>query len=169
MSLTIPTDSIAALLAFRHRHPHISQLNDHQAFWESLSCEEQDRWRKVAGLAKFACGPSDQDVARICHEANAGYCRALGDNSQPSWQDAPEWQRSSAINGVNAHLAKEMTPEQSHQGWLDQKIQEGWIWGPVKDPVKKEHPCMCPYNELPVEQRAKDHIFSAIVGTFRNK
>ena len=39
-------------------------------------------------------------IAIICHEANKIYCESLGDNSQESWEDAPEWQRASAIDGV---------------------------------------------------------------------
>jgi hypothetical protein len=35
-------------------------------------------------------------VARVCHEANRAYCQTLGDNSQPAWDDAPEWQKDSA-------------------------------------------------------------------------
>ncbi len=38
-------------------------------------------------------------IARVCHEVNKAYCEALGDNSQPTWEDAPEWQRSSARMG----------------------------------------------------------------------
>ena len=43
-------------------------------------------------------------IAEVCHEANRAYCRTLGDFSQPAWVDAPEWQRNSAINGVNFHV-----------------------------------------------------------------
>lgn len=36
-------------------------------------------------------------------------------------------------------------------------------FGPVKDPERKEHPCFVPYDQLPAAQRAKDHIFNAVV------
>lgn len=103
-------------------------------------------------------------IAAICHEANAEYCRQNGDKSQPSWDEAPGWQRDSAIAGVTAILeGRVLGPEGSHLSWLAQKEAEGWTYGPVKDPVKKEHPCCVPYEQLPIEQRAKDHIFLAIV------
>jgi hypothetical protein len=35
----------------------------------------------------------------------------------------------------------------------------------VKDPEKKQHPCMVPYADLPAAQRAKDALF---LGTVRN-
>lgn len=102
-------------------------------------------------------------IAQICHEANRAYCRTLGDESQPPWESAPEWQRQSAINGVKFHIAHPKAGAcASHESWLKEKEETGWKWGPVKDPAKKEHPCMVPYEELPLEQRRKDYIFCGI-------
>ncbi len=100
--------------------------------------------------------------ARAAHEANRAYCIAIGDDSQPSWERAPDWQQSSARNGVDGALAGN-TPEQSHEIWLAEKVATGWKYGPVKDPDLKEHPCMVPYADLPAEQRAKDALFLAVV------
>lgn len=33
-------------------------------------------------------------VAHVAHEVNRAYCQSLGDNSQPTWEDAPHWQRA---------------------------------------------------------------------------
>ena len=102
-------------------------------------------------------------IARYAHEINKAYCEAIGDSSQPSWEDAPDWQKSSAIAGVEVHLKSDLTPEQSHQSWLDVKLKEGWIYGDVKDPIKKEHPCIMPYAQLPTSQKVKDYLFKAVV------
>jgi len=109
----------------------------------------------------------DQNVkleacARAAHEVNRAYCLAMGDDSQPSWDDAPGWQRSSVRNGVAGALAG-ATPEQSHESWLAEKVAGGWAYGPTKNPAAKEHPCMVPYDALPPAQRAKDALFLAIV------
>jgi hypothetical protein len=101
-------------------------------------------------------------AARVAHEANRAYCLALGDSSQPSWEDAPDWQKASARNGVLGVIDGN-TPEQSHEGWLREKEATGWKYGPVKDPERKEHPCCVPYAELPAAQKAKDAIFVAVV------
>ena len=103
-------------------------------------------------------------IARVCHEANRAYCAALGDNSQPAWDDAPEWQRSSARVGVQFIIDNpKALPSASHESWLAQKAAEGWKYGAYKDPENKLHPCYVPYEQLPVEQKAKDYIFGAIV------
>ncbi len=103
-------------------------------------------------------------IARVCHEANRAYCGVIGDESQQPWHDAPLWQQDGAINGVlHALRCPEAKPERSHENWLADKRRDGWKYGPTKDPVTKEHPCMVPYEELPLEQRTKDVLFLAIV------
>lgn len=109
----------------------------------------------------------DEAVASVCHEANRAYCRSIGDQSQPAWDDAPDWQRASAISGVRFKVENPAsTPENSHENWLRDKNRDGWTFGEVKDPEKKTHPCFRPYGELPVEQRVKDAIFQGIVSAF---
>ena len=106
-------------------------------------------------------------LARQCHEANRGYCRALGDDSQKSWDEAEQWQRDSAIAGVKAVLENPaITPEDLHGNWMAHKIRNGWVYGEIKDAEKKTHPCMVAYDRLPVEQRAKDSIFRGIINGY---
>lgn len=104
------------------------------------------------------------DIARICHEANKIYCETIGDLSQTSWPTSPAWQKTSAIKGVEFHLANpDAGVADSHNSWLDEKVRDGWKYGPVKDAEKKEHPCFVAYEELPAEQQAKDYLFRGIV------
>lgn len=104
------------------------------------------------------------DAAIAAHEANRVLCQALGDDSQPTWEKAPGWQQSSAMSGVRMIAENpDATPEQSHEGWLKVKREEGWKWGAVKDPETKEHPCFVSYGELPAQQRLKDHMFGLVV------
>jgi hypothetical protein len=115
--------------------------------------------------------PSIDQVARVCHEANREYCRTLGDNSQAAWDEAPDWQKESARNGVKFHFVAlasgtKPSPSASHDSWLAQKRAEGWKFGPTKNSETKEHPCFLPYDELPLEQRRKDYIFAAICEAF---
>lgn len=107
---------------------------------------------------------TNEAIARVCHEVNRAYCAALGDLSQAPWENAPEWQRTSALHGVEMHRANpDAGPELSHAAWLAEKRASGWIWGPTKDVERKLHPCCVPFEELPVEQRAKDFLFGAVV------
>ena len=110
---------------------------------------------------------SDVQIAQVCHEANRAFCESIGDASQKPWDDAEEWQRDSALRGVGFALSHPDAPASSqHDAWLADKERDGWKFGPVKDASIKEHPCMVPYEALPIEQRLKDHLFRAIVRAF---
>lgn len=103
-------------------------------------------------------------IARVAHEINRAYCQALGDDSQPVWQDAPAWQKNSAISGVMFHNDNpDAGPDLSHAAWLAEKEAAGWKYGPVKDPERREHPCYVPFCDLPPEQKAKDYLFRQVV------
>lgn len=106
-------------------------------------------------------------LAAIAHAVNAAYCKAIGDNSQADWDNAPQWQKDSAANGVRHMLANpDATPEQMHESWLLEKEEAGWVYGEVKDEKLKTHPCILPYDELPTAQRVKDYLFQAVVKAF---
>lgn len=102
--------------------------------------------------------------AQAAHEVNREYCVALGDFSQVDWLVAPEWQRVSAIKGAEFVLANpDASPSAGHDSWLAEKNAEGWIYGPTKDAEKKTHPCMVPFENLPIEQQMKDTLFRSTV------
>lgn len=103
-------------------------------------------------------------IARVCHEANKGYCESIADNSQKSWDEAEQWQRDSAIKGVEFKLSNpNAAPSAQHDAWYNDKAKDGWVYGDVKDADKKTHPCMVSYEKLPIEQRRKDYLFQAVV------
>ena len=105
-----------------------------------------------------------EQLARICHDANASLCNSVGDHSQTSWDEAPEWQRESAVKGVQFHLANpDASASATHDIWLKEKAETGWVYGESKDAAAKTHPCIVPFERLPPEQQAKDHLFRGVV------
>lgn len=108
------------------------------------------------------------NIAQVAHEINKAFCASVGDLSQPEWSEAPDWQKESAIKGVQFHLDNpNASPSASHDSWLKQKEQEGWKYGEVKDAEKKEHPCFVPYDQLPVEQQSKDFLFKQVIHSLK--
>jgi hypothetical protein len=100
------------------------------------------------------------DVAYLCHEVNRAYCVALGDRTQPPWEEVERWQRDSAFEGVrNILQGKVLNPGDSHAYWCAHKKADGWVYGAQKDPLAKTHPCLVPFTELSLEQRVKDYLF----------
>lgn len=110
-------------------------------------------------------------IAEMTYEVNRAYCKGIGDNSFPNdWANADEHQKAVNRAGVQNHLRNPgLTPQQSHQAWMQSKIQDGWTYGPVKDAEKKTHPAMVPYEGLPPEQKTKDFLFKAVVDVLRSR
>jgi len=101
-------------------------------------------------------------IGRVCHEANRAYCLFTGDPGLPAWDDLDESYRESIRAGVRAALDGN-TPGHSHEGWMKERLSQGWQYGPTLDRAKKIHPNLVPHGELPESQKRKDHLFLSIV------
>lgn len=112
---------------------------------------------------KFLSGLDAARLASMCHEANRAYCASLGDDSQVSWNEAPEWQKESALKGVRfVYDNRDAPASANHESWSAVKVADGWVYGEVKDAEAKTHPCLVPFDELPADQQFKDVLFRTI-------
>jgi hypothetical protein len=121
---------------------------------------------EIDGTAEDKRFLSVSDVARMAHETNRVWCDLRGDSSQTSWEEAPMWQKDSANKGVQMHLDHpRATPEKSHESWMGEKVDAGWVYGLENNPDAEPptHPCILPYEDLPPDQQIKDHLFRAVV------
>jgi hypothetical protein len=107
-------------------------------------------------------------IAVVCHQANKAWCEANEDYSQKDWEQAEDWQRDSAIKGVEFAIANPDAGDSAqHDAWSADKVADGWVFGDAKDPVKKTHPCLVPFEQLPEFQQKKDRLFRAIVNSLK--
>lgn len=107
---------------------------------------------------------SNTALARICHEANKVWCELNGDMSQKPWCETSQEMKDSAISGVAFVRANpDAGDEAQHNSWMQERLAQGWVYGPEKDPEAKTHPCLVPFDELPHAQQFKDKLFRSIV------
>ncbi|MFF9549381.1 MULTISPECIES: RyR domain-containing protein [Bacteria] len=107
-------------------------------------------------------------AAWVCHEVNRAICATFGHDVQPDWIEAPDWQRDSAMKGVEFALANpDAPPSAQHEAWMADKLAQGWRYGEIKDADARTHPCLVAYDDLPADQRVKDHTFRAVVTAMR--
>lgn len=107
-------------------------------------------------------------MAKACHEANRVWCQANNDDSQEHWDEAEQWQRDSAIKGVEFRVQNpDAGHDAQHNSWMKEKTDAGWIYGEAKNADQKTHPCIVPFDQLPEFQRKKDSLFCAIVDALK--
>lgn len=51
---------------------------------------------------------------------------------------------------LNINEIIEKLSEQVHNTWMENRIQEGWSYGPKRNDLLKQTPCIVPYEELPL-------------------
>lgn len=44
----------------------------------------------------------------------------------------------------------------AHEIWAQKRLQEGWTYGPQRDDIKRRHPCLIPYEDLPESEKEYD-------------
>ncbi len=47
-----------------------------------------------------------------------------------------------------------------HEVWAQNRINEGWTYGPVRDDATKQHPCLVAYDDLPENEKDYDRATS---------
>lgn len=132
---------------------------------------QQDLYTIVGGNIKEGedAWPWVELAASICHEANRELQIAAGDDTvSPHWKSAPNWQKESALEGVQNAL-KGLTPKEMHEAWMESKLEDGWEYGETKNAVAKTHPCLVPYEELDENQKLKDAVFLSIIKAFKDQ
>lgn len=101
-----------------------------------------------------------KEIAKVVHNLQSAFCASIGDNTVPTWDNAPDWMKDTTVDGVYALLNEPNAgPGFSHENWMQRKIEEGWIFGDVKDAAKKTHPSLVPFAELPWADQYKDILF----------
>lgn len=56
-------------------------------------------------------------------------------------------------------LVEEMA-KNVHEVWAQNRLNEGWSYGPVRDDAKKHHPCLVAYEDLPESEKDYDRATS---------
>ena len=50
----------------------------------------------------------------------------------------------------------EKLAENAHDHWAQNRLNDGWTYGPQRDDAKKLHPCLIPYADLPDSEKKYD-------------
>ena len=57
-------------------------------------------------------------------------------------------------------LLVERLARHAHDLWACQRLADGWRWGEARCDIKKEHPCLVPYEMLAESEKEYDRLAS---------
>ena len=66
------------------------------------------------------------------------------------------------VDTSDIQLPKELTPlleamaKNVHETWAQERIRQGWSYGPQRDDAQRHHPCLVAYEELPEAEKDFD-------------
>ncbi|MFO8035829.1 MAG: NAD-binding protein [Anaerolineales bacterium] len=129
----------AAYLEGLEKSATSGQREDTRLTWEQLSPSQKERNRQQADRIPTVLAAAGYRIAPL-----------------RDWE-ADLFQFSEGESGDKDEVAL-MAPVE-HELWRQNFIQEGWRWGPEKDPEKKTHPNLVPWEELPPSEREKNGKF----------
>ena len=124
--------------------------------WRALSVKEGWKMRPQFDMPYAQLASIDKEdnraAARRIPEILALVGMGIADKTQPVAPDEP----SNTI--VNAHLEHhlERLSEAEHDGWMEQRLKNGWRYGEPRDDKNKIHPLLVPYATLPEKEKEKD-------------
>jgi hypothetical protein len=63
---------------------------------------------------------------------------------------------SRVVLPVEVESLTELLARNAHENWAQQRLRDGWRYGPGRDDARKEHPCLVPYEQLPESEKEYD-------------
>lgn len=108
--------------------------------------------------------PAEVTVAIVCHAALRLYHASIGGNPGPAWSGLPGIGQASLIDAARAvHTHDAKWPADLHERWMALRFNDGWSYHPdPEDHVKKTHPMLVPFAQLPAPQKKRYRLFFTI-------
>ena len=78
----------------------------------------------------------------------------------PAPIDTSRVELSPEIRQLTEQLAKN-----AHEVWAQERISQGWQFGPERNDQRKEHPSLVPYEQLPESEKVYDR--NTAMGTLK--
>lgn len=75
----------------------------------------------------------------------------MGNQYKPQPMDTSDVRLPESLNELTEKMARNV-----HEVWAASRIAQGWTYGEKRDDVKKTHPCLVPYEELPEVEKDYD-------------
>lgn len=134
---------------------------------ESLAAALHENYRREAHKQGWPLQPEVDrpyaDLAENWKDANRAAARripevlaVIGVALVPSSQAQAHTHCTQAQLAARIAADIERLAEAEHDGWVHDRLQRGWQYGPTRDDAHKIHPSLVPFAELSEQDREKD-------------
>lgn len=107
---------------------------------------------------------TNEQIAKIVYDIYSKVIKCVEGVTVSAWEEADILIREQITSCVNFYVSNpELGPEDAHVLWLDSMKDDGWVYAPVANYEKKEHPYIVDYDKIPNGQRWKDAFYHALV------
>ena len=101
-----------------------------------------------------------QDLPAEAKEQNRGSARDLANKlavlGYSLREDAPAGAPAVQFDPADPRI--EQLARAEHERWLKGKLKAGWRHGETRDDANRIHPCVCPWDDLPEDEKQKDRL-----------
>lgn len=161
-----PVAQLAMHVAGDDKHPELAfdaLLNANTSFRMSQAIERiaeviHESWRVYAAKTNALNRPWSELTTAEQEDNRAAARRIPEVLAVAGMAIVPASGRGRAGADVSEQLEHhlERLAEAEHDGWMDQRARNGWIYDPARDDAKKKHPLLIPYAKLPELEKNKD-------------
>ncbi|HTE80345.1 MAG TPA: RyR domain-containing protein, partial [Reyranella sp.] len=124
--------------------------------WRALSRAQggwmQPRLDRPFGELAAADQEDNRAAARRIPDVLARAGMGVADETQPVRPDDPSPEE--IARHIERHLERLAAAE--HDGWMEQRVRNGWRQGSPRDDAAKIHPLIVPYEQLSEKEKDKD-------------
>ena len=105
------------------------------------------------------------EAASVAYETVRKWGEVIKDpQGKVAWNLLPESEKDGYAKAVGYRIENPETTEvDMHNKWSADKFEAGWTYGEKLDFVKKTHPNLVPFEDLPVDQQMKDKLFLNVI------
>lgn len=93
-------------------------------------------------------------IARMIHETVREFGAWLDDSCLDESWGAMDEDQQEAKTAVVRLIQRGFPYDYVHQIWVDKMLEDGWTRG-YRDPARKQHPCILPWDSLPFWEQQK--------------
>ena len=145
----------------------VRKSSEYEYFYELRTKRQLER-EGVINKMNFKKYRTLLDIAQECHAKNNELMMMNGEEQRGSWGTLDRHTKFITLKSVIKALENpNLTAKEMHDEWMNNKIEDGWKFGDVKDAELKTHPLIIDFELMNDVDKMKDQNFIDVCNKYR--